>query len=330
MDDVTRQALATATGVLCAVYISLVMGLSDPYWAALSVLIIANVDRDALFTKGALRLAGTFAGITLGYTIGQWLEGMDIQQAAVVMIAVAIGTYGRQRSRYGYAWFYGGLTFALVMLSTMVEPEGLYSFAWNRCYEISIGVACGTLANWALGPRAGELGRFVTQTVAMTPDDAKRQALIAALGTLVIIIAWTTFNLPQLPQVLISSMVILDADPAATRHRGAQRILGCILGGATGLIVIGLNASLVWWWALMLFLGVFGFARIHLTKSTQTYIGTQSAIAYLVTMVSTGPPTTLYPPVDRLVGIVIGVSIVTVMVWALSPRAAPTTPPSAG
>ncbi|MCB4769187.1 FUSC family protein [Ancylobacter sp. Lp-2] len=320
MDDVTRQALATASGVLAAVYISLAMGLADPYWAALSVMIIANVDRDQLFTKGVLRIAGTFIGVTLGYVVGQWVEGLQLPQAALVMIAAGIGTYGRQRSAYGYAWFYGALTFALVMLYTMVQPQDLYSFAWYRCYEIVIGVTCGTLANWALGPRAGELGHIVAAATATTPESALKQSYIAALGALVIILAWTFFNLPQLPQVLISSLIIIDADPAASRHRGYQRIIGCIIGGTAGLAVIAIDATEEWWWATMLFLGVFLCARIHLAKSAQTYIGTQSAIAYLVTLVSTGPPTTLDPPVERLVGIIIGVSIMTTLVWALNAR----------
>lgn len=322
VDDVTRQAFATASGVLAAVYIALHMGLDEPYWAALSVMIIANVDRDALFTKGVLRIAGTFIGVSSGYVVGQFMEGLPFQQAALVMIAAGVGTYGRQRSAYGYAWFYGALTFALVMLYTMVQPQDLYSFAHYRCYEIVIGVTCGTLANWALGPRAGELpAHLVPQAAATTAENALWQAIVAAVGALTIILTWSQFDLPQLPQVLISSLIVVDSDPIATRHRGAQRIFGCIIGGTAALLVIALDATLQWWWTEMLFLGVFSFARIHLTKSAQAYIGTQSAIAYLVTMVSAGPPTSMAPPVERLVGIIIGVSIMTVLVWAFNPKA---------
>jgi len=319
MDDVARQAIATATGVLAAVYIALSMGLAEPYWAALSVMIIANTDRDALFTKGVLRIAGTLVGVTGGYYLAQWLEGHAIQQVAIVALAAAIGTYGRQRSAYGYAWFYGALTFMLVILYTMVEPQNLYQFARYRCYEILIGVVCGTLASWALGPRAGELhAHIVAQQATSTPENAMRQSLIAALGAFTIMIIWAIYDLPQLPQVLISSLIIIDSDPLATRHRGAQRIFGCIIGGIAGLIVIGLDATNPIWWSVALFLGVFSFARLHLAKSPHAYIGTQAAIAYLVTLVGAGPPTTLSPPIDRLVGIVIGVTIMTVLVWAFN------------
>jgi uncharacterized membrane protein YccC len=319
MDDVARQAFATATGVLAAVFIALSMGLAEPYWAALSVMIIANTDRDALFTKGVLRVTGTLVGVSVGYYVAQWVEGQPAQQLALVVMAAGFGTYGRQRSAYGYAWFYGALTFMLVVLYTMVEPDGLYEFARYRCYEIIIGVVCGTVSGWALGPRAGELhARLVAQATSATHEIAVRQSLIAALGAFVIMIVWTLYDLPQLPQVLISSLIIVDADPLATRHRGAQRIFGCLIGGTVGLLVIGIDATNPIWWTAALFLGVFSFARLHLAKSPNAYIGTQSAIAYLVTLVSAGPPISLDAPVGRLAGIVIGVSIMTVLVWAFN------------
>ncbi|MCK0207637.1 FUSC family protein [Starkeya koreensis] len=320
ISDIDRQAFATACGVLAAVSIALLMGLQEPYWAALSVMIIANVDREALFTKGVLRVTGTFVGVLGGYYIGQWAEGFAAMQLALVTIAAAVGTYGRQRSAYGYAWFYGALTFMLVLLYTMTQPAQLYGFAHYRCYEIVIGVVCATLASWALGPNAGELhARLKAQAAATSALNAEHQALIAGLGAFTIVIIWLLFDLPQLPQVLISSLIVIDSDPIATRHRGAQRIFGCIIGGTVGLIVIFIDATHIWWWAAMLFLGVFSFARIHLGTSAQAYIGTQSAIAYLVTLVGAGPPTSLYPPVERLVGIVIGVSLMTVLVWAFNP-----------
>ncbi|GLK73996.1 FUSC family protein [Ancylobacter dichloromethanicus] len=320
ISDVDRQAFATATGVLAAVYIALSMGLDEPYWAALSVMMIANTDRDALVTKGILRVLSTLVGVSIGFVVAQWMEGLPIQQAFLVGASAAVGTYGKQRSAYSYAWFYGGLTFMLVMLFSMVQPQDLYSFAHYRCYEIVIGVVCGTLASWALGPNAGELhARLKAQVVAVTPENALRQALIAGFGAIVIVIIWSRFDLPQLPQVLISSLIVVDTDPNATRHKGWQRIVGCGAGGAAGLVVIGLDATDQIWWATMLFLGIFSFARVHLAKTPNAYIGTQSAIAYIITLVDPGPPSSLFPPLDRLIGIVIGVSIMTVLVWALNP-----------
>src|SRR5262249_1757796 len=155
-----------------------------------------------------------------------------------------------------------------------------------RCYEILVGVSVATLANWALGPRAGELPTGLTRApTGVSAENAAWQSLAAALGALAILLAWVAFDLPQLTQVLVSSLIVVDVDRAATRHRGFQRILGCVIGGATGLAVIGINATNQVWWTASLFLLVFLFARVHLGKTANTYVGTQSAVALLVTMV---------------------------------------------
>jgi uncharacterized membrane protein YccC len=319
MDTVTRQALATATGVVAATFVALAMGFDQPYWAALSAMVIANVDQGALFTKGVLRITATLVGVVVGYFLGQWTESQPLSQAALVAVVAGVGTYGRVRSAYGYVWFYGALTFMIIMLYAMVQPDQLYSLAHYRCYEIITGVTCATLASWAFVPSASSVQtHLVAQRVTATPADALRQATLAGVGAAIIIGIWAFFDLPQLPQVLVSSLVVVDIDPNATRHRGGQRIVGCIVGGLAGLLVIAVDATSVFWWAAMLFAGIFSFARTHLGNSAGAYVGTQSAIAYLITLVSPGPPQTMAPPVDRLVGIIIGVSIISVLVWAFS------------
>jgi uncharacterized membrane protein YccC len=324
LNEVSREALATATGVVTAVYVVLFMGLEDPYWAALSAIIIANLDHGASFTKGVLRVAGTLVGVVVGYYVSQWTEGMPLQQGALVALAAGAGTYGRMRSPHGYAWFYGAITFLIVMLTTMIQPQELFSFAHFRFYEISVGVICGTLSSWALTYRRGEHRlRIAPQIVAAAPATALRQSIIAAMGAIAIVLTWVWFDLPQLPQVLISSLIVLDIDPLATRHRGTQRIIGCVIGGAAGLAVMIGSATNEVWWVTMLFAGTFLFARVHLSKSANAYVGTQSAIAYVVTLVSSGPPQTLYPPLDRLVGIIIGVTIIMTLVWAFRKRVQP-------
>lgn len=316
--EIDRQALATAVAVVVAVYIAMAMGLQQPYWAALSVMIISNVDRSALFTKGVLRVSATIIGVAGGYTIALWLEGQDIAQAFVLMLAAGIGIYGRQRSAYGYAWFYAALSFMLLMLCSMTTPEQLYAFAHYRCYEIVIGVAVATLANWAIGPGEERSLHIKATPTGVAAEDALWQAMAGALGSILLVIAWVIFDLPQLTQVLVSSLIIIDSNPAVTRKRGFQRILGCIVGGATGLAIITLNATNIIWWTSMLFLFSFLFARVHLGKSPNAYIGTQAAIGLLVTLVDAGPPTDIFAPIDRLVGIMLGVGLMTTVIWALN------------
>ncbi|HEY9211901.1 MAG TPA: FUSC family protein [Ancylobacter sp.] len=320
MDDITRQSLATATGVVAGVYLALWAGLEQPYWAAISALIIANVDRGALFTKGVLRVVGTVGGVISGYMVSLLLEGFPVFQGLLLMLAAGTGMYLRQRTRYPYAWFYGALSFMLVLLCSMSAPDTLYSFAVYRFWEIVIGVVAATLASWTIGRRDHTPWGIAAQEPTLSPNEAARQAFAAAVGVITIVVGWAAFNLPSVIQVVISSLVVVDSNVNNTRHRGWQRILGCIIGGATGLLAMAVDASDFLWWTASLFAGVFLFSRIHLGKTPNAYVGTQSALAFIVTLVDSGPPDSILPPLNRLIGIVVGVSIMTIIVWAMNAR----------
>jgi uncharacterized membrane protein YccC len=112
--------------------------------------------------------------------------------------------------------------------------------------------------------------------------------------------------------------VIIDSTPQASRLRGAQRIVGCILGGVLGFIVLGINAADFIWWLVALAGGIALCARLHLSPHPHAYVGTQMGVAFLLTVVAVGPPESIEPPLNRLIGIVVGVSIMMAVSWALS------------
>jgi uncharacterized membrane protein YccC len=330
MDDLTRQSLATALAIVVAVLVSVSAGLDQPYWAAISALVVSNVDRTALFTKGVLRVAGTMLGIVAGYYTALSIEGRPFAQLFVILVVAALGTYARRRSAYSYAWFYAAISFLLVMVCSLTTPEELYPFARNRCYEIVIGVVAATIASWGFGPGAGRPAALQAAAISVTAADAAWQGLAAGVGAVAIVLIWSLYDLPSLAQVFASSLVIIDSNPQASRLRGTQRIVGCILGGVLGFVVIGIDAVDFLWWLAALFGGIALCARLHLSPHPQAYVGTQMGVAFLLTVVAVGPPESIEPPLNRLLGIVVGVSIMMVVSWALSaarpaPAAAATT-----
>jgi uncharacterized membrane protein YccC len=330
MDDLTRQSLATALAIVVAVLVSVSAGLDQPYWAAISALVVSNVDRTALFTKGVLRVAGTMLGIVAGYYTALSIEGRPFAQLFVILVVAALGTYARRRSAYSYAWFYAAISFLLVMVCSLTTPEELCPFARNRCYEIVIGVVAATIASWGFGPGAGRPAALQAAAISVTAADAAWQGLAAGVGAVAIVLIWSLYDLPSLAQVFASSLVIIDSNPQASRLRGTQRIVGCILGGVLGFVVIGIDAVDFLWWLAALFGGIALCARLHLSPHPQAYVGTQMGVAFLLTVVAVGPPESIEPPLNRLLGIVVGVSIMMVVSWALSaarpaPAAAATT-----
>ena len=319
-----RQGLATATGVCLAVLAAFVAGTDDPWWAAISAWMVANPDRSAQFAKGVMRLAGTFAGCALGLLAAVWLADLHVLQLLALFVAGALGV----RKRFGggswsYAWFLGALTFSMLLITGMTQPDALWQFAQDRAIEIVCGVVAAGVAGAVLAPGAQSqpAGAGAPGAAPLHDFDLDRLAVISGTVLVIVILIWTSFDLPQPLQVVISSIVVLDRDVATAQVRGRQRLLGCLLGAALGLGFIALVGDVLPLWLFALFGGLFALSRLHHGGGPNAYVGTQAGFAFIMAMVTgSGPPATILPALDRLAGIMLGVAIVIVVSFAVAPR----------
>jgi len=322
MDAITRQGLITGFSCLFATLIAIAANLDQPYWAAITAYMVANVDPSALATKAVLRVAGTVVGCVLGYILALSVEGFPVLQALLLFVTAAVGTYWRFRSRYSYAWILGAVSILMLIVTSITEPIELHDFAWYRFYEILTGVVVAAMLSFAFTPPAHL--RLAPAAVTVSHEVARHQALSAGVSIVLIAWLWSVFDLPSMLQVMITSLVVVSADIAGTRLRGLQRIMGCILGGCLGLLVIIIDASNFWWWAFALTAGIFLAGRLHLSPHPHAYVGTQAGLAFLITLINgSGPPDSIEAPVNRITGIVIGVAIMTVVSWVMAPRLRP-------
>jgi len=314
-----RQAVATAVGVWLAACLAFASGADDPWWAAITAWMVANPDRDAMVLKGILRVVGTIFGCILGYQIAVHTEGNTAVQAIVVAAATGAGVLMRFRSKYAYAWLLGTLTLDMAVVGAILDPASLHGFVVNRGIEIVVGVGAAFVAAVVLGRDVH--GPPVAPAAVGTKLEADEVAIIGALAPVVALYAWSLFDLPSLLQIVVSAVVLLDRDLAATRARGLQRLLGCIGGGGIGLAVVGsgLGNGFVPWTVLLVG-GLVLFAHLHHGTGRWTYVGTQGGFGYITAMITeNGAPNSIEPIIERLEGIVIGVLIVTALVAVLAP-----------
>jgi multidrug resistance protein MdtO len=126
--------------------------------------------------------------------------------------------------------------------------------------------------------------------------------------------------------VFYTPLIIALASTGATVHKGLLRIVGCIIGGALGLICT------VWIIPRYETLGTFLFmvfcvhglaAWIASGSERISYIGLQIAMAFdLGFLQGYGPPTSIDPLRDRFIGIIIGVCIITTVFALVWPESA--------
>jgi multidrug resistance protein MdtO len=126
--------------------------------------------------------------------------------------------------------------------------------------------------------------------------------------------------------VFYTPLIIALASTGATIHKGFLRIVGCIIGGALGLIcsiwVIPRFETLGTF--LLIVFCVHGLAAwVAAGNDRISYMGLQIALAFdLGFLQGYGPPENIDPLRDRFIGIVIGICIVTTVFALLWPESA--------
>ena len=311
---VTRQQMvATAISCWLALVAAFALHLENPWWAGISAWVIASTDRSALVRKGTLRIFGTILGCVIGSQLTGFLIGEAVGQIFVLFLLGFATNYMRSAGIFGYAWVTGSVAMLLLVSGSIVSTTSLIDVAFYRAAEISCGVLSVSVTDLFLSlgtgaKTAAKSSAKAAQTVSQ--EDRILISLAAGLSALVIPVLWLALNLPELAQSLVTALVTIDRDFTHTRIRGSQRLLGCVAGGALGLLFVsaGLNSFL--WWSVALIFGLALFAGLHLSNSSWAYVGTQGGLAYILSLVTgNGPPDSLAPVTNRLAGMTFGVLV---------------------
>jgi hypothetical protein len=90
--------------------------------------------------------------------------------------------------------------------------------------------------------------------------------------------------------------------------------MGCLLGGILALACLALNVTAFVWWLAMIGAVVWVGMHIQVGRHNVSYVGTQFAFVFVITMLQgLAPPSSIMPGVDRFAGIVGGLGILVVL-----------------
>jgi multidrug resistance protein MdtO len=147
-------------------------------------------------------------------------------------------------------------------------------------------------------------------------------ALKVTLAGMIGYIFYTASDYFGIHTVYYTPLIIALGSTGATMHKGLLRIVGCVIGGALGLIcsiwliprfeTLGMYLSLVFCLHALAAWVAFGSERI-------SYMGLQIALAFdLGVLKDYGPAKEIDPIRDRFIGIILGILIITTvfsLVW---------------
>jgi uncharacterized membrane protein YccC len=317
------RGLGFLAGLSCclAAVLAVAFHFPDPSWAPISAWLVSNADPDAVRKKGAYQVLGTIAGAILGYWVATLTIGRPFAQAGCVFAITAIGTCQRFRSAHTYSWLFATIIFLSIVAQSLTPPVALYAVARFTTYQVALGVLTAALVHGVIGPLAGIVG--LTKSLdalgesvpgAISPADLIKVSLVAAISATVIPALWTGLNLPSMSQSLVTAIILIDPNALASRRRKVQRLLGCLIGGSAGFLGCICSGDSFFLWISFLVGGTMILSRIYFRGGNWSYAGKQGGIAFIMTLVNGfGPPTDITPVLDRIVGILLGIVVVTMV-----------------
>jgi uncharacterized membrane protein YccC len=312
-----RQAAACGLAVAAAVGAAILLDLDYPMWAGMSAFTCLQVSAAATELKALVRIAATIAGALFAALVIGFIADDHAALVIALFASVSYTLFRSYLSRYAYAWWLGGFTIGIVLLTTMADADTGLRAAAYRTAEVVLGVAAAWGASALLLPPSAGVAK--DRALLAEPSlHSSRRALFAALeggaGIVLVVILYDLFDLPGFASATLSITRIADPNPDVGRHRGFLRLIGCVVGAAAGLLMVGFAVEwlpvLLFW--LFFWCTVFGYFGSGSPASS--YAGLQAAFAFCVAYVpTTAPATTLEPAIDRLAGILLAM----VAFWAI-------------
>jgi uncharacterized membrane protein YccC len=340
------EAAQAAASVTLAVLGALALHSGEPWWAGITAFMVTRASPSLAVSRGILRIAGSVVGAVAGLVVLRLFVYQSLPFCLSLFVLSCIGLFGFVCSRFGYAWLVGTVTACLVMLMSLDQPQGAFNTAVNRVAEVMIGTVASLIVS-GLSPRPADAGaasaadlldppplafwrrRYGAELLRWLPG---KEPLLwhACRGGLTVMLmpALADWLAPESPVTMgvtvvmimsIPTTAILESDSRAIIQRAAHRLIGCLIGALVGLACLAFIGSDFLLWIALIPPGIWLCSQIQTGTTGVSYIGTQAMFAYLMSMVQgQGPPDSISPGFERLVGVMGGLSTLFVVTLILS------------
>jgi uncharacterized membrane protein YccC len=340
------EAAEAAASVTLAVLAALALHSDDPWWAAISAFQVTRASPEVAVSRGVMRIAGSIGGALVALVVLRLFVYQSLPFLLCLFLLSCAGLFGFVASRYGYAWLIGAVTACLIMLMSFDQPQAAFETAVNRVVDVMIGTAASFVVCSLMPAPAGATATPVAALLDPPPlafwrrrYGSKLQRWLAGNGpllmhacrggvTVMLLPALAEWIAPITPVAMgvtavvvmsIPTTAILQSDSRAIVQRAAHRFIGCLIGALVGLAVLAFIGSDFLLWIALIPPGIWLCSQIQTGTTGISYIGMQAMFAYLMSMVQgQGPPESIGPGFERLVGVMGGLSILFVVTLTLS------------
>src|SRR5271169_3824163 len=147
----------TFAAAMLALFISFWLALDEPYWAIMTVFVVAQPDSGLVLAKGFYRLLGTAVGllVTTALVFGLAQYGELFIAALAAWIGLCSFAARGRRGFASYSFQLAGYTAAIVGIPAALNTDGAYTLIVARSTEITLGIVCMGVVSRLIFP--GEL-----------------------------------------------------------------------------------------------------------------------------------------------------------------------------
>jgi uncharacterized membrane protein YccC len=142
--------LHTTVAALLALALANAAGIHHPWWAAMTVWLVAQPTRGLFIERCIARLAGSAVGALVGgallYFFFDWPNVLLCLLAVWLVLCAAVGNLFRHFRNY--AWVLAGYTAAIVALFGLADPVLDPELASGRVLCTLIGILCSSSVSW--------------------------------------------------------------------------------------------------------------------------------------------------------------------------------------
>src|SRR5689334_23509560 len=145
---------------MLALYVAFSLDLPRPYWAMLTVYIVAQPLSGMARSKGVYRAAGTLAGAAFAVlAVPNLVTAPEILCLALAgWLALCLYLSLLDGTPRAYAFMLAGYTAAIIGFPSVNDPSAIFDTAVSRVEEITIGILCTTVLSELVFPeRVGSL-----------------------------------------------------------------------------------------------------------------------------------------------------------------------------
>lgn len=333
-----RMATMLAISTCLSTVIALALHLDYVWWAAISGYMCLQTSAPTSFQRAILRVAGTIAGAIVGFVVTPWLAYDHVAGSLVILTIATFGVLGYLLSSHAYAWLFSAITANLIILSSLTDPTAAFHFAFYRTAEVVVGSAVALATAYALAPTTAPPPPPAPGWSHLWDRDWPKllHALRCGITMMLLPWVWGWLYLPSPSQMAVTVAIIMAApafteDPQESGRRvlmqSLRRLLGCSLGGAIGLALLATSVAVFLPWLAMLAVSVWLCGYVQTSKQGVGYVGTQAALALIMTLVQGWtPPVSILPGLDRFGGMLAGLGVlffVSLLLWPVSPEPQP-------